>query len=313
MLGNGLSINVWEPFGYHRLLDRARHGHLTADDLALFASTTNFERILADISTAIRVCDVVGVDTAPLYARYASIQLALGHAIRQVHPLLSEVPGAVRAAIRDEITKYEWVFTTSYDLLLYWAMGHGGRYMPFKDHFRFGGRCEFDPARADVYEGEIPVYYLHGALHLIVGGSGATWKLKMTSLHTLLDQFGRPIAGDPQVRPLLVTEGSAREKLQAIESNAYLSHALEVLTELDLPLVVFGSSLSAQDQHLVDAISQSPTRPVAISMLKGRKTELLAKQSDIYQRLGVDDVFFFDASTHPLGSADLVVDNVDGE
>jgi Domain of unknown function (DUF4917) len=311
LLGNGLSINVWEPFRYHRLLDRGAAGHLADEDLALFASTTNFERILSDISTAIRVCDIAGIDTSPLYDRYRRVQQALGQAIRQVHPLLSQVPGSTRAAIRGEIAKFEWVFTTSYDLMIYWAMGHGGSYRPFKDHFRYGGRCEFDPDRADVYEGEIPIYYLHGALHLIVGETGATWKLKMTSLQTLLDQFGEPIAGDPQARPLLVTEGSAREKLQAIESNDYLSHALELLKTRDEPLVVFGSSLSAQDEHLVDAVSQHPSRPIAISMVKGRKADLLAEQSDIHRRLGIEDVYFFDASTHPLGSADLAIDSVE--
>lgn len=313
LLGNGLSINVWEPFRYHRLLDRAATSHLTEGDLALFAGTTNFERILADISTAIRVCDIAGVDTSPLYDRYRSVQQALGQAIRQVHPSLSQVPSSTRAAIRGEIAKFEWVFTTSYDLMIYWAMGQGGSHRPFKDHFRYGGRCEFDPDRADVYEGEIPVYYLHGALHLVVGETGATWKLKTTSLQTLLDQFGQPIDGDPQARPLLVTEGSAREKLRAIESNDYLSHALELLQERDEPLVVFGSSLSAQDEHLVDAISRHPERPVAISMVKARKADLLAEQSDIHRRLGIEDACFFDASTHPLGSTDLAIDSVEAD
>jgi Domain of unknown function (DUF4917) len=310
LLGNGLSINIWKPFGYHRLLDEAAAGGLTPEDLALFASTSNFERILADVSTAIRVCGVAGVDSDPLYDRYRSIQRALGHAVRQVHPTLSEVPGSTLAAIREEMTGYEWVFTTSYDLLIYWAMGHGGKFTPFKDHFRYGGRCEFDPERADVYENEVPVYYLHGALHLVVGGSGATWKLRMTSLQTLLDQFGQPTAGDPQARPLLVTEGTSREKLQAIEANDYLAHGLALLEELDFPLVVFGSSLGPQDEHLVAAISQHPERPVAISMVRRPKAEMLAAQSDLYQRLGVEGVYFYDAATHPLGSPDLAVDSV---
>lgn len=77
-------------------------------------------------------------------------------------------------------------------------------------------------------------------------------------------------------------------------------------------MVVFGSSLGGQDEHLVEAISESRSRPVAISMRQGAKADLLARQSDIYQRLGVEQVFFFDAATHPLGSADLCVDNVGG-
>lgn len=313
LLGNGLSINVWKPFGYRRLLDEAATGALQPEDLALFAGTSNFERILADVSTAIRVCGIAGVGTDPLFVRYRSIQRALGHAVRQVHPTLSEVPHTTLSALREAMLGFEWVFTTSYDLLIYWAMGHGGRFMPFKDHFRYGGRCEFDPKRAEVYESEIPVYYLHGALHLVVGGTGATWKLKMNSLHTLLDQFGRSIAGDPQARPLLVTEGTSREKLQAIEGNDYLAHALGLLEEIEFPMVVFGSSLGPQDEHLVAAISQHPSRPVAISMVRGPKRELLAAQSDLYRRLGVEKVYFYDAETHPLGLPGLAIASVEDE
>jgi hypothetical protein len=306
LLGNGLSINVWEPFGYRRLLEEGAAASLTKADRELFEGTPNFERVLSDLGTAIRVCDVVGTDTSRLYVRYRKIQRALGRAVRQVHLPRSKVPDTTLATIRRAMTEFEWVFTTSYDLLVYWAMGHpGGRYSPFKDHFRYAGRHEFDPRRAAVRAGEIPVYYLHGALHLVVGRAGKTWKLRLTSLRTILDQFGTPIDGDPEARPLLVTEGSAADKLRAIESNEYLSHALERLRRVDLPMVVFGSSLGPQDDHLVDALSRHPDRPIAISMRKKRKKELLAEQSDLYRRLQANPVYFYDAETHPLGQRDL--------
>jgi hypothetical protein len=90
----------------------------------------------------------VGIDTSPLYARYRSIQLALGHAIREVHLPGSQVPDRTLEAIRSVLEKFEWVFTTSYDLLVYWAMAYGGHFKPFVDCFRWGGRCEFDPHRS---------------------------------------------------------------------------------------------------------------------------------------------------------------------
>lgn len=58
----------------------------------------------------------------------------------------------------------------------------------------------------------------------------------------MLDQFGHPVDGDSQARPLLITEGSSQHKLQAIEGNDYLAHALDQLGECGLPLVVFGSA-----------------------------------------------------------------------
>jgi hypothetical protein len=56
LLGNGLSINVWEPFGYGKLFDHACGGAiLTAEDRNLFSGTPNFERVLGSLLTAIRV------------------------------------------------------------------------------------------------------------------------------------------------------------------------------------------------------------------------------------------------------------------
>lgn len=307
LLGNGLSINVWPPFGYSRLLEHAANSaDLTDTDRALFRDTPNFELALSDLSTAIRVAETVGTDARRMYRHYSSIQKALGKAVRQVHVARTQVPNKTLSTIRGVLEDYEWIFTTSYDLLVYWAMGYGGRYAPFKDHFRYGGRCEFDPDRASVFAGEIPVYYLHGALHLVVGGNGATWKLRQTSLQTILDQFGTPRAGDSRARPLLVTEGSSEGKLRAIEANGYLTHALDRLRERDQPLVVFGSSLGTQDAHLVEALSERPERPIAVSMRPtGTKRERAARQVDLWGRLGIDDLYFFDATTHPLGAPDL--------
>jgi hypothetical protein len=307
LVGNGLSINVWPPFAYRSLFDHVSGGGLTKADLALFDGTPNFERVLADLGTAIRIAEIAGVDPAPFYVRYRRIQRALGHAVRQVHPDRVDVPNAALSAIREALLDHEWIFTTSYDLIIYWAMGRGpgDTYSPFIDHFRYGGRCEFDPARASVLESQTPVYFLHGALHLVVGGTGQTWKLTRTILQNLLDQFGQPISGDPQARPLLVTEGSARDKLRSIEANDYLSHALSTFGEIDLALVIFGSSLTTADQHLIDAINENPERPVAVSLYPRSRRELAAQQADIFGRLEVERLLFFDSTTHPLGSPSL--------
>jgi hypothetical protein len=308
LLGNGLSINVWSHFDYQRLFDYARNEGLTTRDIALFGDTTNFEHVLADLGTAIRVSEITRVDPAPFYKRYRRIQSALGRAIRQVHLTRSDVPDETLISIRDELKKYEWVFTTSYDLIIYWAMGCGpnASFSPFVDLFRGTTRLRFNPENADVPVGKVAVYFLHGALHLLRTGEGRTEKLRR-NLFTLLEQFGEPIETDLQARPLLVTEGSSRDKLRSIESNDYLSHALDRLREVEGPVVVFGSRLSSEDQHLVEALTGIPDRPVAVSLRPGARREVLAKQMDIYNRLPVETLLFFDATTHPLGVSALRV------
>ena len=286
--------------GSIRLCDWSR---VTPTDRALFADTPNFERVLADLNTTIRVATVCGLDADPFQARYRRIQEALGEAIRAVHLNRWEVTEDTLVEIRKHLLTYGWVFTTSYDLILYWAMGASprGRFTPFTDLLMYGGRRQFDITKSQVPVDRVPVYFLHGGLHLVVGSGGATWKLKW-GFETLLEQFGNPIPDDPEARPLLVTEGSAQDKIRAIDGNVYLSHALQQLRQRDSPLVVFGSRLSPEDQHLVDALNEHPSRPVAVSVYPGTKREVGAKQRDIFARLEADPLLFFDSTTHPLGS-----------
>jgi hypothetical protein len=308
LVGNGLSRHIWEPFGYPKLFDHASSSVLSREDREIFEGSPNFERALGDLLTAIRVCGVYGIDTRPLFERYLEIQRALGEAVRAVHINRDSVPGQTRQAIRNVLKGFEWIFTTNYDLLLYWAIAYGGRFLPFIDHFRWANRCEFDPERAPVYASDVPIYFLHGALHLVVDGDGAVFKLRRNNLETLLDQFGQPMEGDPEARPLLVTEGSSRDKLEVIENNEYLAHALETLRENDLNTVVFGSALGFEDAHISDALSENSKRTIAVSMLPGESTaNVLARQLEIYGRVEVDELVFFDATTHPLGARELKV------
>lgn len=308
-----MSINIWQPFQYRELYDHAKAGPLSAADRRLFGATPNFERVLGDLLTAIRVNKAIGLDASPLVERYQNIQLALVGAVRAVHLNRERVPQRTREAIRSAMEEFEWVFTTSYDLLAYWAMACRG-FGRFMDHFRYGGRCEFDPERTLATGSRIPVYFLHGALHPVTGQGGATWKLTQGrgNLDSLLNQFGKPIEGDARARPLVVTEGSAEDKLEAIEDNVYLSHALDRLYQRDLPIVVFGSSLGEQDAHLAEALSQHPDRPIAISMLPASKKALRIQQNDLYGRLD-SDLLFYDATTHPLGNPSLSVPPLDPE
>jgi hypothetical protein len=244
LLGNGLSMNVWPGFDYPRLFEHARDRGLTGDDLRLFGATPNFELVLADLLTGIQVNEALGIGVQPLLASYARIQSALGDAVRQVHLHRADTPDAALRIIREDLLQYEWIFTTSYDLILYWAMGASptGWFLPLVDLFRGGNRLVFNPAQADPTGSQKPVYFLHGALHLVVSGDGVTWKRRRRELETLLDQFGQPIEGDPQARPLLVTEGSARAS-----SGQYKPTTTYVTRSPGCGILIYRSSSSAAD------------------------------------------------------------------
>lgn len=317
LLGNGMSINVCKDFDYQTLYGVARRlGLLGDDEETIFElyGTKNFEVALSKLRETILVAEAFDERTARYKSCFRSIQEQLGKTIQAVHLKEWEVPKATRETIQDALLEHETIFTTSYDLLAYLAMGHQGGYDEFCDFF-WGGRDgnEFDPKRCEVWEDRTSIYYLHGALHLIVTGRGTTRKVNKRDLRgaqrEILELFETGVPDDLQARPLLVSEGSATDKLQKIEKNPYLTHAYEALERNAGSLLVFGHSLGEQDEHLIEAIRANPDRRVAISMHAKNKGpwDLEERQAQIRKRLGMERVCFYDAESHPLGDPGLRV------
>ncbi len=311
LLGNGMSINVSPRFGYESLYKEATDADfedgLGDNERAIFDAfeTTNFEVVLAKLRDGIALAEATGKGTRAYRKRFKEVQAALGRTVRHVHLDWVDLPDETLALIKEALGDYRRIFSTSYDLLAYWAIVHEDEPRYFCDCFWANDRNEFDPEDCEVWPGYVPVYYLHGALHLVVEGSGVTRKLVKEN-GPLLSQFGQPIEDDPKARPLLISEGSARDKLRAIEGNDYLAKAYDQLKEKDdKPLLVFGHSLREQDQHLIDAINANPIRPVAISMVAGEEQELRDEQSRIWGKLRTKRVYFYNAATHPLGLPEL--------
>lgn len=314
VLGNGMSINLWRDFDYRSLYRRARAGRLLSPaDRRLFAALRlqNFEQVLRRLSDAIVVGEALGKKRPVERARHASIQKALAQAVRDVHVEGKDVPVECFEDINEELRLYRYVFTTSYDLLVYWtsAKGPGRPFEDYCDFFWAGRKNAFDESsiKLSPESRRTRLYYLHGALHLVVLGDGTTCKRKANGL-TLLDQFGEPFYGDHTARPLIVTEAAAEDKLRSINNNDYLSYCWEQLDEVDRPVVVFGHSLSEQDSHLIDVLNGHPDRPVAVSLLDADRDENRSNQHRIASLLRGRPLYFFDAATHPLGSEELAVE-----
>jgi hypothetical protein len=312
VLGNGMSINLWGDFKYRSLYERAKeHRFLSKKDRRLFEKLgiTNFEEVLRKLSDAIVIGDAIGEERSTERALHESIQKALAQAVQAVHVEQGEIPLEHLEAIRAELRNYRHVFTTSYDLIVYWASGKG------PEGWRYDGFCDFlwanDTNAFDESTITLPatssrtrLYYLHGALHLVVLGDGTTCKNKASFLG-LLDKFGRPFQGDHTARPLIVTEASASDKLRSINASDYLSYCWRMLGETNCPVVIFGHSLSDQDRHLVDAVNEHDERPIAISITGGSKKRIASEQHRIASVLHTRELYFFKASTHPLGAKEF--------
>lgn len=313
ILGNGMSINLWEDFTYGSLYEEARASNLLsrADrDLFKALRLENFEQVLRRLSDAIVVGEALGKRRPQEQALHASIQRALAHAVRAVHIEGGEIPVEFLEDISEELRTYRHVFTTSYDLIVYWASAKGpdDPFDGYCDFFWAGGRLAFDESTISLSPNAAVtrLYYLHGALHVVVLGDGTTCKRKADGL-SLLDQFGRSFRGDHTARPLIVTEAAAHDKLRSIKSNDYLTYCWDRLDALGCPVVVFGHSLSEQDHHLIDALNNHADRPVAVSLRDTGKRDNKKAQHRVASLLETTKLHFFDAATHPLGSEDLRV------
>jgi hypothetical protein len=314
LIGNALSRNVWKPFACDSLFEEARDaGALASDDLRLFQelATSNFERVLSALATAIRVEDPLERDVDQLLERYRCIQEALAAAVRSIHVPWRQVPTRTLRRIRAAMREVRFLFTTSYDLLLYWAAAEGRNpaypFYGIADYFWSPGtygRRAFDAGRVSIrYHDWTRLFFLHGALHLVVMPSGETVK-RTGHGQTLLDDFGKPFAGEDRARPLVISEGDVVDKVRAIQDNAYLTFAMDQLRHEIEPLVVFGHSLGEQDRHVVEALDR-PGRPLAIA-LEADEGDTREKKRETAARLPkVDELHFFDAATHPLGDARL--------
>ena len=305
LLGNGSSRALWEPFAYHSLFQRAASAKisrpLTATDKALFrklGNTTNFENILGDLLTATTVNKALRIPHSQIPRRYRSIRRALIEAVHSVHLPWDRLSDDTKTRIRKELHRYSFVFTTNYDLLVYWCiMARGGD--GFKDYF---WNPTFDASDSKVRGSPTKILYLHGGLHLYRTAAGRTVKEVGGVSGSLLDRF----AANENRIPLFISEGSSYHKMQAIARSDYLSFGFKTLSEFDGSLVVYGHSLSTGDKHVVAAINKQHSRTLAYSIYPGKPSEIIREKARIIGLFpNASSINFFDARTHPLGRSSL--------
>jgi hypothetical protein len=306
LIGNGASQAIWGGFGYRSLYDRAESvAHpLSSKDTEIFNSlrTENFEFVLGALSTAITIAKILDQDETFIRARYENIRRALVEAVHSVHVPPDKIPPEILLQIRMAIRDFRFVFSTNYDLLLYWAIMTDTT--GIKDYF-WGGNQEFDLTNTQTPDSATKILYLHGGLHLYRRSSGATIKRKAEDNKNLLDLFGDPFPDG--ATPLFVTEGTSKDKLISISRSDYLHFAYSRFSQNHGPMVVFGHSLSETDSHLVDAMKKWGSVDVAISLRLDDPLKIVERKAKLRNLLPNVRMVFFDAETHPLGKGELRV------
>ncbi|KGF68107.1 hypothetical protein LL06_18455 [Hoeflea sp. BAL378] len=300
LLGNGFSQNMWASFGYHSLFETASTGDgptLSADDTALFErfETRNFEWVLSALATSKSVLHALGQPHELIDQREHSIREALIQAVHSVHIPWLCIEDEKLKRVASELSKYAAIYSTNYDLLLYWSLMAAPA--QFRDYF---WTAEFDISNTEIWGKTTRVHYVHGGLHLYRKPNGQTLKRTARGGRNLLDLFATPFE---DAAPLFISEGTAPEKLASIYRSDYLSFVFSQLALDDGPLVVFGHSLGGSDSHIVDVLNSHRGRKVAVAVRA--EDDVRQKKGAIVASIPNAEIYFFDAATHPLGDPAL--------
>jgi hypothetical protein len=247
-------------------------------------------------------CKAVGHDFEDVRDRYLSVRSALFEAVRRVHVPWDSVPEATFQTIGQELRNYNIIFSTNYDLLVYWSIIFAAA-ANIRDYF-WNSDLSFDSTNTEVHGSVSTILYLHGGIHLYVDtGTGETVKRSRLSGNLLnFTDLSRRTR-----KPLFVSEGRSRDKMRSIRRSDYLSFGYQSLADYEGPLVIFGHSLSYADEHIAQAIRSQVNRRVAVGIRPGSAFNIIENKTRINQVLEGQRVAYFDSTTHPLGDPGLEI------
>jgi hypothetical protein len=265
LLGNGFSIACDKIFNYPNLFSYAEKNGLTKHVCEVFRhfGTNNFEgvmRLLEDAEWLSEHYHLNASDaTVSMAADLESIKNALVSALADTHlPFPKAVADKRKTRCAEFLSPYKNVFTTNYDLLLYWVAMHGSDALKRQDGFR-ASPDEPDAKYLVFHEhikGNKGILFLHGALHIyVVDGEVRkhSWVRTDTRLIELIRQGLRQ-----KEYPLFVAEGDSDKKLEQIQRSGYLSYCLGKLDRIEQALVIYGLSLGESDQHIANVLADNP-------------------------------------------------------
>ena len=273
LLGNGFSMS-YDPgiFSYNSL-----HGFIKELDDELLsklfeiAKTKDFEVVLQQLENFGALAELFASDTK-LKSRVDSAALKLKQslvdAIGALHPehvftIPQEKSDACAGFLKTFLDSNGSIFTTNYDLLLYWVLMRNqvvesvdgfGRDRENPDEYVPEEELEYSELRWGKHKHAQCIFYVHGALPLFDTGTEIV-KEEYDNRTYLLNRIKSRI--EQADYPIFVTAGNGQEKLTHIRHNRYLDHAYESLADIEGSLVTFGFNFGEADSHIIEAINRA--------------------------------------------------------
>jgi hypothetical protein len=280
LLGNGFSMAYdAKIFSYNALSTFIENSE---DELLkqLFKSinTKNFEIIMQQLDLLTDVAKVFNAEKElidKIQQTSENLKNSLINAVQVMHPehvykIPEEKSLACCAFLEDYLANNGYIFSSNYDLLLYWVLmrntsknaGDGfGRELEnsLEDKYIPDYEVEYSELRWGKHKESQSVFYLHGALPLF--DTGVDIIKEEYDGDYLLDNIKARM--EKKEYPIFVTAGNALEKLTHIMHNRYLSFCYDALSLITGSLITFGFNFGDNDTHIIDAINKAAQQPLA--------------------------------------------------
>jgi hypothetical protein len=243
-------------------------------------NTKNFEEIMQQLDNLFILASVFDADAtflAKIEDARSSLKKSLIEAVESMHPehvftIPEDKSKACFTFLEEYLSSNGMVFSSNYDLLLYWVLMRNESESA-KDGF--GREVENPRGHGDNdpdWEAQLSdtltwgahrstqnIFYLHGALPLFDDGVDIV-KEQYTECN------GRYILENIKTRmsnkeyPIFVTAGNAREKMAHITHNKYLTFCYDKLCSISGSLITLGFCFGDNDTHIIDAINKAYTQ-----------------------------------------------------
>jgi len=122
------------------------------------------------------------------------------------------------------------------------------------------------------------VFFLHGSFH-IYKDKQSIYKITKSQDKALYERLDEIIGEDSKD---IVSVFTNENKISEIEKNEYLVNGIEKLKQLNGSLVIIGSSLDKNDEHIFNALNESSVNVVFYASSEGREEEHKKRLTELF-------------------------------
>lgn len=319
LLGNGFSVAYDSSiFSYNALFNfvATLEDPILAEVLEAM-KTKNFELMMAQLDSFSAFLDVFGGDEtlkAKVVAAHDGLRRSLIDAIKSLHPehvfkISDENSASCAKFVNRFLETGGSIFTSNYDLLLYWVLmrqgipnacdGFGRELLNPVEVEKRVEEADWSALRWGPNRSKQNVFYVHGALPLFDTGTDVE-KEQYDEEGYLLENISARIGANHY--PVFVAAGSGEDKIAQIRANPYLADCYEHLSSVDGSVVTFGFGFGDSDLHIVEALNRathllSKHEPKLWSIYIGVFTEADIKRAAVLEGLLHAKVHTYNAQT----------------